>query len=184
MVPSSALTAPDVERLQEQFHEAHARTYGYAAREDPVELVNMRLTARHDESLYASPPMGLRGASVPLGRYQIESHISAERQARWRRGVKPSSHARSASGCQALTSGAGYKRHCSLRRLGWLGSPPCGEYDNALFSSLSTGAGSLRFPTAVLGCTDRQPSRRELSRAPAHAKANCYTRSFLCRSNR
>jgi N-methylhydantoinase A len=44
-VPAGALTAPDVERLQEQFHEAHARAYGYAAREDPVELVNVRLTA-------------------------------------------------------------------------------------------------------------------------------------------
>jgi N-methylhydantoinase A len=44
-VPAGALTAPDVERIQEQFHEAHARAYGYAAREDPVELVNVRLTA-------------------------------------------------------------------------------------------------------------------------------------------
>jgi N-methylhydantoinase A len=36
---------PGVERIQEQFHEAHARAYDYAAREDPVELVNVRLTA-------------------------------------------------------------------------------------------------------------------------------------------
>lgn len=43
--PAGELTPQDVERIQEQFHEAHARAYGYAAREDPVELVNMRLTA-------------------------------------------------------------------------------------------------------------------------------------------
>jgi N-methylhydantoinase A len=44
-VPAGALTAPDVERIQEQFHEAHTSAYGYAAREDAVELVNVRLTA-------------------------------------------------------------------------------------------------------------------------------------------
>jgi N-methylhydantoinase A len=45
MVPSGVLTAQDLERIEEQFHETHARAYGYAAREDPVELVNVRLTA-------------------------------------------------------------------------------------------------------------------------------------------
>jgi N-methylhydantoinase A len=44
-VPAGNLTSQDLERIQEQFHEAHARAYGYAAREDPVELVNVRLTA-------------------------------------------------------------------------------------------------------------------------------------------
>jgi N-methylhydantoinase A len=44
-VPAGALSAPDVERILEQFHQAHARAYGYAAREDAVELVNVRLTA-------------------------------------------------------------------------------------------------------------------------------------------
>jgi N-methylhydantoinase A len=44
-VPTGALTLQDLERVHEQFHEAHARAYGYAAREDPVELVNVRLTA-------------------------------------------------------------------------------------------------------------------------------------------
>jgi N-methylhydantoinase A len=43
--PAGDLTPQDLERIQEQFHEAHARAYGYAAREDPVELVNVRLTA-------------------------------------------------------------------------------------------------------------------------------------------
>jgi N-methylhydantoinase A len=44
-VPAGDLTPQDLERVQEQFHEAHARAYGYAAREDAVELVNVRLTA-------------------------------------------------------------------------------------------------------------------------------------------
>jgi N-methylhydantoinase A len=43
--PAGDLTPEDLERIQEQFHEAHARAYGYAAREDLVELVNVRLTA-------------------------------------------------------------------------------------------------------------------------------------------
>jgi N-methylhydantoinase A len=43
--PAGDLTPQDLERIQEQFHETHARAYGYAAREDPVELVNVRLTA-------------------------------------------------------------------------------------------------------------------------------------------
>jgi N-methylhydantoinase A len=43
--PAGNLTSQDLERIQEQFHEAHVRAYGYAAREDPVELVNVRLTA-------------------------------------------------------------------------------------------------------------------------------------------
>jgi N-methylhydantoinase A len=44
-VPAGVLTTPDVERILEQFHEAHARAYGYTAREDAVELVTVRLTA-------------------------------------------------------------------------------------------------------------------------------------------
>jgi N-methylhydantoinase A/oxoprolinase/acetone carboxylase beta subunit len=41
-VPSGALT---LAQLHEQFHAAHARSYGYDAREDAIELVNLRLTA-------------------------------------------------------------------------------------------------------------------------------------------
>jgi N-methylhydantoinase A len=44
-VPAGALSPPDAELILEQFHQAHARAYGYAAREDAVELVNVRLTA-------------------------------------------------------------------------------------------------------------------------------------------
>ena len=44
-VPAGPLSAADVERLREQFHAMHERAYGYAAPEDPVELVNVRLAA-------------------------------------------------------------------------------------------------------------------------------------------
>ncbi len=44
-VPSGPLSAADVARLREQFDAMHERAYGYAASEDPVELVNVRLAA-------------------------------------------------------------------------------------------------------------------------------------------
>jgi N-methylhydantoinase A len=44
-VPAGPLSAADVERLREQFHAMHERAYGYAAPDDPVELVNVRLAA-------------------------------------------------------------------------------------------------------------------------------------------
>jgi N-methylhydantoinase A len=44
-VPPGALSAADIERLRAEFHAAHERAYGYAAPEDPVELVNVRLAA-------------------------------------------------------------------------------------------------------------------------------------------
>jgi len=44
-VPSGPLTPEVLAQLHEQFHATHARAYGYDAREDAVELVNVRLTA-------------------------------------------------------------------------------------------------------------------------------------------
>jgi N-methylhydantoinase A len=44
-VPSGPLTLQHLQSLHEQFHQTHARAYGYTAPEDPVELVNVRLTA-------------------------------------------------------------------------------------------------------------------------------------------
>ncbi len=44
-VPPGALTATDVARLRTEFDAAHERAYGYAAPEDAVELVNVRLAA-------------------------------------------------------------------------------------------------------------------------------------------
>ena len=44
-VPSRPLTTDDVARLRADFDAAHERAYGYAAPEDAVELVNVRLAA-------------------------------------------------------------------------------------------------------------------------------------------
>jgi len=44
-VPPGALTAADIGRLRGEFDAAHERAYGYAAPEDAVELVNVRLAA-------------------------------------------------------------------------------------------------------------------------------------------
>jgi N-methylhydantoinase A len=44
-VPPGSLTTADVARLRTEFDAAHERAYGYAAPEDAVELVNVRLAA-------------------------------------------------------------------------------------------------------------------------------------------
>jgi len=44
-VPPGPLAAADVDRLRAEFHASHERAYGYAAPDDPVELVNVRLAA-------------------------------------------------------------------------------------------------------------------------------------------
>jgi N-methylhydantoinase A len=71
-VPAGALTAQDLERIQEQFHEAHARAYGYAAREDPVELVNVRLTA-----IGISPKPRLK--ALPKGTGDFQAAVKGHR---------------------------------------------------------------------------------------------------------
>ena len=43
---SPALAVPDLETLAERFYRVHDATYGYHSRQDPVEVVNYRLTAR------------------------------------------------------------------------------------------------------------------------------------------
>jgi N-methylhydantoinase A len=59
-VPPGALGAAEIARLRAEFDRAHARAYGYAAPDDAVELVNVRLAAI---GLTARP----RRASVPEG---------------------------------------------------------------------------------------------------------------------
>ena len=44
-VPSGPLTPADINRLRAEFHASHERAYGYAAPDDPVEQVNVRLVA-------------------------------------------------------------------------------------------------------------------------------------------
>jgi N-methylhydantoinase A len=72
-VPAGTLTAQDLERIQEQFHDAHARAYGYSAREDPVELVNVRLTA-----IGISPKPRLKALPKATGDFQAA--VKGQRQ--------------------------------------------------------------------------------------------------------
>src|SRR5262249_56037797 len=44
-VPTGPLSAADIDRMRAEFHASHERAYGYAAPDDPVELVNVRLAA-------------------------------------------------------------------------------------------------------------------------------------------
>ncbi len=72
-VPAGVLTPPLLASLQEQFHQAHARAYGYDAPEDPIELVNVRLTA-----LGVSPKPQLR--TLPQSRGDISAALKGHRQ--------------------------------------------------------------------------------------------------------
>jgi N-methylhydantoinase A len=45
VLPAGALDAAALARTQAAFEEAHQRAYGYVASDDPIELVNLRLTA-------------------------------------------------------------------------------------------------------------------------------------------
>lgn len=44
-LPNKPLTIGDIEHLQEKFHQLHESIYGHALREDPIELVNYRVSA-------------------------------------------------------------------------------------------------------------------------------------------
>ena len=43
--PTPQQLREEVDRLRAEFHRSHERAYGYAAPDDPVELVNVRLAA-------------------------------------------------------------------------------------------------------------------------------------------
>ena len=57
------LTEADIDRLRDEFHAAHERAYGYAAPEDAVELVNVRLAAVGRDA-EAAPRAAARGRRV------------------------------------------------------------------------------------------------------------------------
>jgi N-methylhydantoinase A len=72
-VPTGALTSVHLEALQQQFHQAHTRAYGYAAPEDPIELVNVRLTVLG----ISSKP---RLQALPQGSGDIRAALKGQRQ--------------------------------------------------------------------------------------------------------
>jgi N-methylhydantoinase A len=72
-VPAGPLTAQHLEAIANQFHAAHTRAYGYAAPDDPIELVNIRLTA-----LGVSPKPRLQ--ALPQGSGVITAAVKGQRQ--------------------------------------------------------------------------------------------------------
>jgi N-methylhydantoinase A len=60
-VPDGALEPAHLSQIAEQFHAEHQRSYGFAAPEEPVELVNIRLTAVGE----VGKPQSLRAAEAP-----------------------------------------------------------------------------------------------------------------------
>jgi N-methylhydantoinase A len=72
-VPTGALTSGHLETLQQQFHQTHTRAYGYAAPEDPIELINVRLTV-----LGLSPKPRLQALSPGSG--DISAAVKGQRQ--------------------------------------------------------------------------------------------------------
>lgn len=71
-LPSGPLTQEHLTTLHEQFHATHARAYGYAAPEDAIELVNLRLTA-----LGVSPKPRLQ--ALPRGSGDITPAVKGQR---------------------------------------------------------------------------------------------------------
>ena len=67
-VPPGPLTDTDVVRLREEFHAMHERAYGYAAPDDVVELVNVRLAAIGVTPKPRRPPLPEGGPSVEVAR--------------------------------------------------------------------------------------------------------------------
>jgi N-methylhydantoinase A len=71
-VPAGPLTPADLERVRDDFHAAHERAYGYAAREDAIEMVNVRLTA-----IGVSPKP--RRAALPKATGDVAAAVKGER---------------------------------------------------------------------------------------------------------
>jgi N-methylhydantoinase A len=71
-VPVGPLLPAHLDTVQQQFHDAHTRAYGYAAPEDPIELVNVRLTA-----LGISPKPRLQ--ALPQGSRDVSATIKGQR---------------------------------------------------------------------------------------------------------
>ena len=67
-VPPGPLTEADVARLRDEFHAMHERAYGYAAPDDAVELVNVRLAAIGVTPKPRRAPLPEGGASADAAR--------------------------------------------------------------------------------------------------------------------
>jgi N-methylhydantoinase A len=63
---------PDLDVLRTRFYEAHERTYGHFTDSDPIEVVNVRLSAIGRAELPLTPPAApATGVAVPIGRRTV-----------------------------------------------------------------------------------------------------------------
>jgi N-methylhydantoinase A len=78
-LPERALEPADRERLAEAFHREHEATYGYAMRDERIEIVSLKLRARGARD--AAPPAWDRmgGAATPGG--ERTAHFGRDRSA-------------------------------------------------------------------------------------------------------
>jgi N-methylhydantoinase A len=76
-VPDRHLSPEDWPQITARFHEEHKRAYGYAAPEEPIEVVNLRLIALGREDKLALPRQDRRAARmkeqepIPLGQRPV-----------------------------------------------------------------------------------------------------------------
>jgi N-methylhydantoinase A len=67
-VPAGALDAARLAQIAEAFHDLHRRTYGHDNRSEPVQFVNVRVTA-----IGAIPPLAVRDAPAAAGRNAVKA---------------------------------------------------------------------------------------------------------------
>ena len=65
VMASGEIDGAELAAAYERFHEAHVRTYGYANRHDPIELVNLRVTATSGTARPEMPPSPVDGRPDP-----------------------------------------------------------------------------------------------------------------------
>ena len=67
-VPAGALDRARLKQIAESFHDMHRRTYGHDNRSEPVQIVNVRVTA-----IGAIPPLAVRDAPAAQGSNAVKS---------------------------------------------------------------------------------------------------------------
>jgi N-methylhydantoinase A len=66
-VEEAELAEGAADRIRQRFNETHERRFGHAAPEEPVELVNLRLTARGARPKIGFPALSASGKPRPIG---------------------------------------------------------------------------------------------------------------------
>ncbi len=89
-VEDGPVTRDSLDRLAAAFHEKHAQTYGHANREEPVQLVNLRLTAIGKlPDLKLAQPFDAASARVRTRDVWFAATGFVSAQVHWRNGLPP-----------------------------------------------------------------------------------------------